>query len=106
MLGSESATPLKAPLSAAFCPSLIVPPIFFLHVCVVWGWLLLSAALLEVLGLQGATNLLVALSYFRVDEMPLFESLLSQASKNTGCGSCCQGTYCFLFKYATSCLYE
>lgn len=42
-------------------------------------YLFVSAALLEALGLQGATNLLLALSYFRRNELPIFDALLSQA---------------------------
>lgn len=44
----------------------------------VWGTCS-CAALVEGLGLQGATNLLLALSYFQADEGPLFDGLLSQA---------------------------
>ena len=41
--------------------------------------MLVSTDLLDALGLQGATNLLLALSYFRRNEQPIFDALLSQA---------------------------
>ncbi|XP_026190374.1 uncharacterized protein LOC34621244 [Cyclospora cayetanensis] len=44
--------------------------------------------LLDNLGLQCATNLLLALSYFRLNERPLFDSLLSQA-RQTLAPVCC-----------------
>lgn len=40
------------------------------------------AALLDSLGLHRASNLLLAMSYFRLDEAPLFEALLSQARQS------------------------